>query len=45
LGNLLTLKRLGVAGAVVGKAIYENRVDLVEALRATAIAEEKVDAR
>jgi len=32
--DLLALKRLGVHGVVVGKAIYEGRLSLSEALRA-----------
>jgi phosphoribosylformimino-5-aminoimidazole carboxamide ribotide isomerase len=34
LDDLLALAELGLAGAIVGKAIYEGRVDLVEALTA-----------
>ncbi len=36
LADIKALRDLGAAGAVVGKAIYENRVDLPEALRACA---------
>lgn len=36
LADIEALRDLGAAGAVVGKALYENRVDLPEALRACA---------
>lgn len=38
LDDLLELARLGVAGAVVGKAIYEGRINLAEALKRVAHA-------
>ena len=33
LADVVELKKLGVAGAIVGKAIYEGKLDLAEALR------------
>lgn len=33
LADLMQLAKLGVAGAIVGKAIYEGRVDLVSAIK------------
>jgi phosphoribosylformimino-5-aminoimidazole carboxamide ribotide isomerase len=44
LGDLLALAKMGLAGAVVGKAIYEGRIDLGEALRALALEKGKTDA-
>ncbi len=34
--SLADLKRLGTAGAIVGKALWEGRIDLAEAVRACA---------
>jgi len=36
LGDVTACKRAGLAGVIVGKALYENRIDLVEAIRAAA---------
>ncbi len=33
LADVLELKKMGVAGAIVGKAIYEGRIDLADAIR------------
>jgi len=41
-GDILALAKLGLKGAVVGKAIYEGRVDLAEVL--AALARLKADA-
>jgi phosphoribosylformimino-5-aminoimidazole carboxamide ribotide isomerase len=38
LQDLLDLKQLGAAGAIVGKAIYEGRIDLAEAIKQVAHA-------
>jgi phosphoribosylformimino-5-aminoimidazole carboxamide ribotide isomerase len=32
LADLIELKTSGVAGAIIGKAIYEGRIDLAEAI-------------
>jgi phosphoribosylformimino-5-aminoimidazole carboxamide ribotide isomerase len=37
LEDLLSLKRIGVFGAVVGKALYEGKINLAEALRTVEI--------
>ena len=34
IGDLRELKALGVAGAIIGRALYENRFSLEEALDA-----------
>jgi phosphoribosylformimino-5-aminoimidazole carboxamide ribotide isomerase len=36
IGDLLALKRIGVQGAIIGKALYEGRFSLSEALRAVS---------
>jgi len=33
LDDLLELEKIGLSGAIVGKAIYENRIDLAEAIK------------
>ena len=32
LDDLINLKKLGLAGAIVGKAIYEGRIDVAQAI-------------
>jgi len=39
LDDLLSLAKQGLAGAIIGKAIYEGHIDLAQALRAVAAVE------